>query len=126
MAGEGGTVLVVDDDASLRVLCRVNLELDGYRVLEAASAEGARQALAGEHVDVVLLDVTLGGGEDGLSLLRELRRHAGGPAVALFTGSDRIGEADRSLADGILWKPFSPEDLSAAVRRAGGSARGLR
>ena len=41
------TVLVVDDDDSLRLLCRVNLELDGYRVLEAGSLAEAREALAG-------------------------------------------------------------------------------
>src|SRR5437870_3499361 len=44
----GGTVLVVDDDASIRFLCRVNLELDGWEVREAESVAQAREALAGE------------------------------------------------------------------------------
>src|SRR6185437_13103912 len=50
-APEMPTVLIVDDDASLRLLCRVNLELDGYNVLEAPSVAAAEDALA---IDVVV------------------------------------------------------------------------
>ena len=54
------TVLVVDDDDSLRMLCRVNLELEGYRVLEAGTTEAAAETLASEPVNAVLLDVHVG------------------------------------------------------------------
>ena len=78
--GEGKTVLVVDDDASLRLLCRVNLELDGFRVLEAGSlAEGTAMLAAGEF-DAVLLDLHL-----------RRPRLARDKPVALFTGSETIG-----------------------------------
>jgi DNA-binding response OmpR family regulator len=60
MGAERATVLVVDDDPSLRLLCRVNLELEGYRVLEAGDLAAARSALSGDDVDVILLDVHLG------------------------------------------------------------------
>jgi len=46
------TVLVVDDEPSLRLVCRVNLELDGYRVLEAPNVAEAEQMLLAESVDV--------------------------------------------------------------------------
>src|SRR5438046_2635902 len=47
MGGAGHTVLVVDDDDSLRMLCRVNLEFEGYRVLEAPTVEIAEELLRG-------------------------------------------------------------------------------
>ena len=54
------TVLVVDDDASIRFLCRVNLELDGWTVREAATLADARAELSHGGVAVVLLDVHVG------------------------------------------------------------------
>src|SRR3954449_5348398 len=68
-------VLVVDDDASLRLLCRVNLELDGHTVNEAATLDGARAVLSerADQVELVLLDVHVGA-ENGLTLLDELDR----------------------------------------------------
>ena len=50
--GDGYTILVVDDDPALRMLCRVNLELDGYAVLEAGSVDEAAQHAATADVDV--------------------------------------------------------------------------
>ena len=81
-------MLVLDDDPSLRLLCRVNLELDGFRVLEASSVACAREALAREAVDAILLDVHVEDG-DGRELLRELG--AGRPPTALFTGTEPFG-----------------------------------
>ena len=112
--GVGKTVLVVDDDASLRVLCRINLELDGYRVLDAGSLSEARQALAAEPVDAMLLDFHLGDG-DGRELLESLGEDR--PAVALFTGSATIDQELRELADDVLPKPFTLGALGATVRK---------
>jgi DNA-binding response OmpR family regulator len=110
--GVGKTVLVVDDDASLRLLCRVNLELDGYRVLEASSmAEGAASLAAGQ-IDAVLLDLHLGDG-DGRTLLASLG--ANRPPVALFTGSEIIGPELRALAEEVLPKPFTLDALKSTV-----------
>src|SRR3989442_10636564 len=116
MSGTGvGTVLVVDDDPSLLMLCRVNLELDGYRVLEASTLPDARRVLERDPVDVVLLDVHVRG-EDGRDLLRELRAKGSTPAVALFTGSTRLDAEDRRLADAVLPKPFQLGLLHTTVR----------
>jgi DNA-binding response OmpR family regulator len=105
--------LVVDDDPSLRMLCRVNLELDGYRVLEAGSVEDAQSALERERVDAMLLDFHLGD-RDGRELLLALGDDR--PPVALFTGSYKIEPELRALADDVLPKPFSLDALAATVR----------
>ena len=110
-----GTVLVVDDDASIRLLCRVNLELEGYRVLDAARIEDARALVESERVDVALLDVHVGA-ESGLDLLRELKAKQPQVATALVTGTFDLESAARTDADAILGKPFSLDDLLATVR----------
>src|SRR5205085_11224829 len=110
------TVLVVDDDASMRLLCRVNLELEGYRVLEAHTVETARELLAGEPVRVVLLDVHVGPG-DGRELLRDVRTTRPDVAVAFMTGSADVDELAEVKADGVLPKPFSLTELTGLVAR---------
>jgi DNA-binding response OmpR family regulator len=115
MGGRITTVLVVDDDPAIRLLCRVNLELDGHRVLEAGSLVDARRALETNDVDVMLLDRRVGA-DDGYDLLRELRDNESGVRVALVTGSVDIGPEDRKIADAVLTKPFAIDDLVSTVR----------
>ena len=110
------TILIVDDEYSIRFLCRVNLELDGYRVLEAAEVAEARRLLASEHIDVVLLDLNVGR-ERTDDLLEELRRRTPPMPVALVTGSTDALAPDRPEADAVLAKPFAPEELTETVRR---------
>ena len=110
------TILIVDDDASLRLLCRVNLELDGYRVLEAPSVADAEEAVAEGEIDLFLLDIHVGA-DDGVELMRSLRRREHAAAVVLFTGSARLDAATMAEADGIVPKPFRLEQLLDVVRR---------
>jgi DNA-binding response OmpR family regulator len=112
MGGVGHTVLVVEDDDSLRMLCRVNLELEGYRVLEAPTVELAEGLLRDEAVDVVLLDVHVGSG-DGFSVLGKVS----GERVALFTGSFEVDEKRAAEVDAVLRKPFTLTELSETVGR---------
>jgi two-component system response regulator MprA len=108
--------MVVEDDPSLRMLCRINLELDGYRVLEASSLAEAKQLLGAEAPNAMLLDVRLGDG-DGREFLRGLQ-HGGGevPPVAFFTGSDPVSPELRELAhDRVLAKPFTLAALADTV-----------
>src|SRR5215208_4503210 len=108
------SILVVDDDQSLRLLCRVNLELEGFDVREAASAQEARAAVSEERPDAVLLDVHLRPEGGSLELLDELR--SDGVLVALVTGSVDLDEL-RGRADDVLAKPFLPDALVATARR---------
>jgi DNA-binding NtrC family response regulator len=114
-APEMPTVLIVDDDASLRLLCRVNLELDGYNVLEAPSVAAAEDALAVDVVDLFLLDVHIGA-DDGLALMRSLRDRKHVAPVVLFTGSAQLDAATIREADGVVPKPFQLEQLLDVVR----------
>jgi DNA-binding response OmpR family regulator len=107
----GHTVLVVDDDASIRMLCRLNLELDGWSVREAATLAQAREQLVPEGVDVVLLDMHVGA-ENGVEFLRELRRERPGLKVAMLTGSDDLQDID---ADAVISKPFKIDELRTTV-----------
>ena len=113
------TVLVVDDEPALRLLCRVNLELEGYRVLEAGTVRRARDLLESDSVDVVLLDVHVGTGS-GLDLLDEIEGLDLPARVVVLSGTSEISAEVRARVHGVLGKPFGLAELSAAV--AGGSS----
>lgn len=105
------TVLVVDDDPSVRQVLKEFVELEGHRVIEAADASFARQALAKEHVDLMFLDVLMPG-ESGTALCHSLKDdpECKGIKVILLTGFD--GERSwaqglRSGADIFLVKPVN-------------------
>jgi CheY-like chemotaxis protein len=107
--------LVVEDDPALRMLCRVNLELSGFVVREAADVDEAETALAEERPDVVFLDVHVNGRTTG-ELLARLRTD--GIPVAIVSGSVDLDEL-RGNADAVLPKPFPPQDLvDTALRLA--------
>jgi two-component system, OmpR family, KDP operon response regulator KdpE len=116
MERQAATVLIVDDEPSIRLLCRVNLELEGYRVVEAGSLREAREALASGAVQVALLDVHLGP-DDGRELLRELRSDHPEVQVALLSGSAAREEIAREQADALISKPFVLDDLIGTVGR---------
>jgi len=112
-AVERPTVLVVEDEPSIRLLFRINLELEGFDVLEAGSLSDARVAIAGHDVSVVLLDLRIGN-ERGTDLIDELR--ACGVPVALVTGSAEHDSEAKGLADAYLRKPFAITDLIRTVK----------
>lgn len=115
MRGSGKSILVVDDEPSIRFLCRINLELDGYTVLEAGTLDEARELLERHEVDAMLLDVHVGG-ERGYDVLRELRDAENALPVALLTGSETQERVEAALADAVLRKPFTLEELQGTVR----------
>jgi DNA-binding response OmpR family regulator len=114
--GDKSKVLIVEDDAALRLLCRVNLELEGYRVLEAHRVEQAERALRAGEVDLVLLDVHIGP-DDGVTLMRSLRRRGHPAPVVLFSGSAQLDAETRAEADDVVPKPFELEELLEVVDR---------
>ena len=118
MGVPASTVLVVDDEPSLRLLCRVNLELDGHRVLEADTVGAARELLAAGGVDVVLLDVHVGPA-NGLDLLDDIEALELPVRVVMLSGTSEISLDARARVDAVLGKPFDLKDLAAAVRGDG-------
>jgi len=115
-------VLVVDDEPSIRLLCKVNLELEGYRVLEADTLAEARRHLRENDVDAVLLDVHVGA-EDGRELVQEIRSVRPSTGIALFSGSSEVGAAASAGADAVIPKPFVLEHLIRTVGRLVHGAR---
>jgi DNA-binding NtrC family response regulator len=108
-------VLVVDDDPSIRLLCRINLQLEGWTVREASSLTEARSELAAEPAAVVLLDVHVGL-ESGVQFLDELRRDHPDVPVAMLTGSIEHPTIGDVAAEAVIAKPFTLEQLSETVR----------
>jgi DNA-binding NtrC family response regulator len=107
-------VLVVDDEASLRLLCRVNLELEGHTVREAATLADARAELERRVPDVVLLDIHVGA-DDGLDLLDEIEALDLPTRVVLLSGTAEVRGELRQRVDSVLGKPFDLKRLAAAV-----------
>ena len=113
MERAGASILVVEDDPSLRLVCRVNLELENFRVREAEGVAEARAAVAAERPALVFLDLHLGAGaSDGF--LEELR--ADGIPVVLVSGTVDLAEY-QERATAVIPKPFDPADLVAAAHR---------
>src|SRR3954465_3285148 len=117
-SGPGGStsgplVLVVDDDARLREYMRVNLEIEGYSVREADSAEQALEAIDAPAPDLVLLDVVMPG-VDGWQMLQKLQERHGSIPVIMFSGQvdeRQAGEAEERGARAFVGKPFDPQEL---------------
>lgn len=107
-------VLVVDDEPSIRLLCRINLELDGHEVREAESLDTARTELETGDVDVVLLDVHLHHERSDV-LIEECHAQEPPIPVVLVTGSADVTQDRLTDADAILPKPFELDELLAAV-----------
>jgi DNA-binding NtrC family response regulator len=110
-------ILVVDDEPSIRLLCRVNLELEGHEVLEADSLATARAAVATGDVDVVLLDVHLHGERSDVLIAECQDMHPPIPVVIVSGSADAKQLAELSHADAILPKPFELDELIATVHK---------
>lgn len=110
---EGPLVLVVDDDEHVREMVRVNLELEGYIVREAGSAEAGLKVLDDESPDLILLDVMMPQ-VDGWEMLRRVQERVGAGAipVVMFSGqADVEKEAESRGAQGFVGKPFDLQQL---------------
>lgn len=115
-------ILVVDDEADVRFLCKVNLEFEGYQVIDAANGSEALQKIRTEQPDLVLLDVMMPGvdGWEVLAKIRSDRTIAELPVVmltALTRGPDQLKGWSLGISEYVT-KPFNPIALSRTVRNA--------
>lgn len=114
------TILIVDDEAAIREMIRVGLELAGYECLEAADAQSAHAAILDERPDLVLLDWMMPQ-TSGIELLRRLRREDVGNdvPVIMLTAKDDEDNRVQGLdvgADDYITKPFSSRELLARIK----------
>jgi DNA-binding response OmpR family regulator len=128
-------VLVVDDEAPIRLLCRVNLEAEEMTVLEAADGPSGLEAARRERPDVILLDVMMPG-LDGWRVAEELLDDPDTSAIPIvfLTARAELRDRARGLDLGGLdyvTKPFNPVELAPLIREviarvAGGEREELR
>lgn len=110
-------IAVVDDEEDLRESIATYLRLQGFRVSEAANGAALDGLLAGERVDLVLLDVNMPG-EDGFSIARRLAG-GDGPAIIMLTAKQELIDRVVGLelgADDYITKPFELREVLARVR----------
>lgn len=111
------TILVVDDDDGLRELIRINLEYEGYGVIQAANGLQCVQSVREQRPDMVILDVMMPE-MDGLEACGKVREFSQVPILMLTAkvqSNDVITGLDRG-ADDYLLKPFNMDELSARIR----------
>jgi len=119
-ATQGSTrVLVIDDEAPIRLLCRVNLEAERMDVLEAADGETGLETARAEKPDVVLLDVMMPG-MDGWQVAERLVEdpETADIPIVFLTARAELRDRARGLELGgvdYITKPFNPTELAAVV-----------
>jgi DNA-binding response OmpR family regulator len=112
-------VLVIDDEAPIRLLCRVNLEAEGMEVLEAADGPSGLEKARSETPDVILLDVMMPG-LDGWRVAEELLDDERTEAIPIVFLTARAELRDRARGIDLggvdyVTKPFNPVDLAPLV-----------
>jgi DNA-binding response OmpR family regulator len=113
------TVLVIDDEAPIRLLCRVNLEAEGAKVLEAENGRAGIEVAKAERPDAILLDVMMPG-LDGWSVAEQLLEDEATRRIPIIFLTARADVRDRARGLGAggldyITKPFNPVELAALV-----------
>lgn len=111
-------ILIVDDEPQIRRQVQTGLKSYGYQVITAINGDHAILIVAQESPDVVILDINLGEGIDGLTVCRRLREWSSVPVIMLSVKSDervKVTSLDAG-ADDYLTKPFGMEELRARIQ----------
>ena len=113
------TVMIADDQQSLRLLLRATLGPVGYRVVEAINGAEALSVARDEHPDLVFLDVGMPG-MDGYAVCRELKNDPETASIPVIMLSARAQQPDKQKgieagADLYLTKPFKPAELRSVL-----------
>lgn len=113
-------VLVVDDEPDVLLLCRVNLEFEGYEVVEASDGQQAMEKVGEHRPDVILLDVMMPR-MDGWQVLSALKADESLRDIPVVMLTAKVQDADqiRGWSAGVaeyITKPFSPLSLSQVIR----------
>ena len=115
-------ILLVEDNPDVATATSGMLEELGYDVLHASDVAAARSALARDPIDVVLSDIVMPGGANGLDLARDVRRERGSLPIVLATGYSDQAQAAADEGFAILRKPYGMNDLHDALNATLGRA----
>ena len=117
MAAMATRLLILEDDDGLRASLRLVLEDEGYDVVEASTAERALESVAEGELDLMLVDLMLGG-MDGFSFIQRARPLTDAPIVVVSArdGVEDIVTALEAGADDYVTKPFLVEEVKARLR----------
>jgi CheY-like chemotaxis protein len=110
-------ILVVDDNATNRLLAAMMLEDRGWTIAEARDGAEALAAVRREKYDVILLDISMPG-MGGDEVCRHIKADMPGPRVVAFTAHvmpDEVGSIMSAGFDGLLTKPFTQDQLIASL-----------
>ena len=112
------TVMVVDADVLSRMSIADYLRHCGYRVLEGSSAEDVQAVFSTQReIDVMLIDMTLSGTQDGFSLASKVRaEHPGIVVILTSTAAKQAEKAGELCDDGPLMKPYNPAELERRIK----------
>ena len=108
------SILIVDDEESIRFSLKGGLEDEGYHTLLAADGEEAVQVIENNEIDLILLDIWMPG-KDGLQILEELNKDGFRPPVIIMTGHGSIDTAIRATRLGALDFIEKPLDLNKII-----------
>ncbi len=114
-------ILIVDDEANIRRMVGALLKAEGFEVAEAPNGNAALLALPDVRPDLILLDLMMPPGPDGLATLEQIRTTDGDIPVIMMSGKAQLADAVRAVQMGafqFLEKPVAPESLLVAVRSA--------
>ena len=114
-------VLLVDDEANIRRMVAALLQSDGFETVEAPDGTAALARLDEDAPDVVLLDLMMPPGPDGLATLEQIRRRAPHVPVVMMSGKANLADAVRATKLGafqFLEKPLAPEGVLVTLRSA--------
>ena len=113
-------ILIVDDQKEIRELVEVTLRLEDYQIFQAKSGDEAIKLARAEKPDLVIMDVMMPGGIDGLEATRVLKNdpETKGCQIIMLTGKGQQDDQEKGLkagADDYFSKPFSPLELIKKV-----------
>jgi len=114
-------ILIVDDEANIRRMVGALLKAEEFDVAEAANGNAGLLAIPEVHPDIILLDLMMPPGPDGLATLERIRAGDRDIPVIMMSGKAQLADAVRAVQMGafqFLEKPLAPESLLVAVRSA--------
>ncbi len=119
-SGAGETVLVIDDSRNQRELVTNVLETLKYRVVAKSSGEEAIEFLKDNRVDIILLDMIMESGMDGLDTYIRIRQIAADSKTIIVSGFSETDRVKRAMALGVqdyIQKPYTIEQLAESIKK---------